>query len=145
MDDIKYYTYEEVLSDLRAIAASKPDGYRYTHDPEQIDAMKRRNALKGNMAERGVDVDENGAPYISDCLYRTVDGDPGCIIGHLLYKYAPDYVPTESHDAQHVIIDAGLLFERKALALSSFAQSHQDNCLPWKEAVELAARETINH
>lgn len=78
------------------------------------------------------------------CLYRRNDGLPGCIIGHVLDRlgildYAEEWVGAV--ELMQVINDetshiSGIHFTDDAMRLAETVQMHQDQQLPWEEALD---------
>lgn len=78
------------------------------------------------------------------CVYFTDDGCPSCKIGHVLhYKGVTreDLEETGSNsgtDVGNLVADGLLVIDLRTEALLSLVQEHQDQGMPWGEALEQA-------
>lgn len=85
----------------------------------------------------------------SGCYYRTPEGEPLCIVGHVLAELEPEFfqaLNTERNGLNGTNFDA-LSYEGEyvtaqehARILLVEAQFHQDNGLTWAESVERAKK-----
>lgn len=123
------HSYEEVVTKLEEIVASKPEGYKYTTDQRAIDALR-------GVDDDNIFVDSDGDEYVGICSYRFPDETPACIVGHLLYYYDPEYLPKEGDLASSVALHLSL--DDTVLNFLDTLQENQDGGETWDKALKLA-------
>lgn len=104
-------TYDEVVADLRALAAERPD---YTY----------------NAYEDGDD---------GSCIYFHHDGTPSCIVGHVLAKHGVtlEDVGSANDDVVEKLVTGGIISgDSAAMGVLDRAQGAQDSGRRWADAVE---------
>ena len=85
------------------------------------------------------------------CYYRGYNGEPLCIVGHVLARLEPEFfrkIPVSrncgelnSRTIAEVIADGRLLAERDAATLLTYAQTYQDSGASWARSVGWAVEE----
>lgn len=132
-------TYEQTLEALKEIAASKPEGYRYTDENTEV---RENNCFYFDRAnDEPVDAAECVMTYDDTPNYDS----PACLVGHVFKKFGLESLVNPSNNANVAIV--GVFprtqdtFEPKAYDLLAKAQEFQDEARPWVDAIKLAEKE----
>jgi hypothetical protein len=109
-----------------------------TEAPQKIKDYDVLSTIRGVVSEMGRDYvyqKVDGA-----CVYETKDGEPSCIVGHVLARLTPDFKLFDGsvvfHDNRDALRARG--YSDKAIAMLQIAQSMQDHEHPWGAALTAA-------
>lgn len=143
-----HITYEDAKARLAKIIEAKGEDYVYTRDPKSIEAARARSEeLRLESVnpdaefwknQDGVQIDDDGKEFASQCTYRNVDGTPGCLVGHFFYDINPELRLDESGWSQRLIEGTGITIDDEASNLLAEVQDYQDSGSTWGNALRAA-------
>lgn len=118
---MRTYTYDETLAELRKIVAEKGEDFVYYGNPDDQDDIS---------------------------CYYVKDGQPDCIVGHLLVNLGVELELLDHNDgigqgfARTVLADLKnyVSFDEKTVSLLAAAQIYQDRHETWGESLQKAVK-----